>query len=45
MVVTFARSGMDLSHATGIFEVAQSLLLAQLYINESLSNERFKAVA
>jgi hypothetical protein len=94
MVVTFARSGMDLSHATGVLEVAQSLyqqtkdealthkmavlksylglgrvyrggeydegfqnaladlteavhshLLAQLYINESLSNERFKAVA
>jgi hypothetical protein len=76
MLVTFASSGMDLSHATGILEVAQALyqrtkdealthkmavffqnaladlteavhshLLAQLYINESRSNERFRAVA
>ena len=94
MMVTFASSGMDLSHATGILEVAQALfqrtkdetlthkmavlksylglgrvyrggdydegfqnaladlteavhshLLAQLYINESRSNARFRAVA
>jgi CRISPR/Cas system endoribonuclease Cas6 (RAMP superfamily) len=93
-MVTFASSGMDLSHATGILEVAQALfqrtkdkalpqkiavlksylglgrvysggdydegfqnaladltdavhshLLAQLYINETRSNERFQAVA
>ncbi len=57
MVVTFASTGMDLSHARGILEVAQALyqrtkdealtynLLAQLYINESRSNARFQAVA
>jgi hypothetical protein len=93
-MVTFASSGMDLSHAAGILEVAQALyqrtndevlthkmavlksylglgrayrggdydegfknaladlteavhshLLAQLYINDSRSKERFQAVA